>query len=128
MKTLAEIKETKEQMTNDLINDCGMFFAFSKEQFQESKTPLKEGEKYVSLGAGSYLPKGNIDKFLDGNKKVSIFYKNEIKKAKLQKQEIIYELNNHECYHTFDLTDVFLLFDGTYTKEEIINVFKNNRN
>ena len=56
MKNYPEIRQVAEVKRTELYTNCGLFFAFSNEQFTENKTPLKEGEKYVSIGAGGYLP------------------------------------------------------------------------
>ena len=51
MKTLIEIKKEYEEKRTEFFKDCGLFWAFSNKQFFENKTPLQEGEKYVSIGA-----------------------------------------------------------------------------
>lgn len=71
MKNLTNLKKEKDKRFNDLINECQMFFAFSDEQFAKNKTPLQEGEKYVALGAGAYMPKSNVDKWHNGSKKIN---------------------------------------------------------
>jgi len=123
MKSLKELKQQREQKHTELFHKVGLFWAFSNKQFQENKTPLKEGEKYVSIGAGGYLPKGNVDQFLKGMKDIKKWYNGEIKKNKSEEAEIIYELYNHECFYTNDISDVIEMFEGTYTKEQIIKVY-----
>jgi hypothetical protein len=59
-----------------------MFFAFSTEQFNESKTPIKEGEKYLSLGAGAYMPESSAKRWISGSKEINNWYKSEVKKLK----------------------------------------------
>ena len=59
-----------------------MFFAFSNQQFDENKTELKDGDKYLSLGAGCYLPKSNYQIYVEGIKKINSEYKKEISKSK----------------------------------------------
>lgn len=120
------IKKEKERMTSELFEKCGVFFAFSNEQFAKNKTPLKEGEKYVSIGAGGYMPKGNVDAFRKGMKEISQFGKNKVKENKLDETEILYELNNHECFYTGDYSDVVDMFKGTYTEEQIRDVYNKN--
>jgi hypothetical protein len=121
------IKKEKERMTDELLKKCGVFFAFSNEQFLANKTPLKEGEKYVSIGGGGYMPKGNIDAFSEGMKSISKLGKNKVKENNLAETEILYELNNHECFYTGDYSDVVDMFKGTYTEEQIRDVYNKHR-
>lgn len=121
-----QIKKQKEVMMNELFTSCKVFFAFSNEQFAENKTQLNEGEKYVSMGAGGYLPNSLVNQFSAGMKAIEQFGKDEVKKAKLEDVEILYELNNHECFYTNDCTDVFDLFEGKYTHDKILKVYRKN--
>ena len=123
MKTISELKNERENKNSELFDKVGLFFAFSNEQFQTNKTPLKEGEKYVSIGAGGYLPKGNVDAFLKGMEEIGKWYKGEVKSNKAEEKEIVYELHNHECFYTNDITDVVEMFAGTYTEEQITKIF-----
>ncbi len=122
-----DIKKEKERMTSELFEKCGVFFAFSNEQFNENKTSLKEGEKYVSIGGGGYMPKGNYDTFKEGMKSINQIGKNKVKENNLSETEILYELNNHECFYTGDYSDVFDMFKGTYTEEQIRDVYNKHR-
>jgi hypothetical protein len=121
------IKKEKEKMTTELFKECGVFFAFSDKQFEENKTPLKEGEKYVSIGGGGYLPKGKVDAFMKGMKAINSYGKQKVKKGNLQESEILYELQNHECFYTGDISDVVDLFEGTYTVKQIRDVYNKHR-
>jgi hypothetical protein len=123
MKSISELKEERQAKNSELFEKVGLFFAFSDEQFQKNKTPLKDGEKYVAIGAGGYLPKGNVDEFLKGMEEINDWYKGEIKSNKAENKEIVYELNNHECFYTNDLTSVYELFEGVYTKEQIKSAY-----
>ena len=122
-----EIKKEKEKMTTELFNKLGVFFAFSNEQFNQNKTPLKEGEKYVSIGAGGYIPKGNLDAFLEGMKSINQIGKNKVKENNLAETEILYELKNHESFYTGDYSDVVDMFKGTYTEKQIRDVYNKHR-
>ena len=122
-----DIKKEKEKMTDDLLKKCGVFFAFSNEQFNENKTPLKEGEKYVSIGGGGYMPKSNVDDFREGMKAIKQIGKKKVKENNLAETEILYELNNHECFYTGDYSDVVDMFEGTYTEKQIRDVYNKHR-
>jgi len=126
---LRELNQIQEQKHTDLFNKCGLFFAFSNEQFTENKTPLKEGEKYVSIGAGGYLPKGNVKMFKDGMKDIKKWYKDEIKagKAELRKAKIVYELSNYESYYTGDITDALQALGNDYTEAEVMAIYNEQR-
>ncbi len=126
MKSLGEIKLTKENQINDLIKSCLMFFAFSNEQFQENKTPLAEGEKYVSLGAGAYMPKSKLIVYQTGIKEIEKNYRKEIKESKQQDADILYELKNHETIYTGDIDEFLEIFGDRYTREEVKKVFNEN--
>jgi hypothetical protein len=102
---LQELKKQKEDKVTQLIKDVRMFFAFSTEQFQENKTQKEEGEKYVHIGAGAYMPKSQVNNWINGIKEIEKQYKTAVKGNKLRKQEIAYQLNNYECYYTGDISD-----------------------
>lgn len=123
MKTVNQIKDEKEQKVSELIKKCSMFFAFNNDQFNENKTPLQEGEKYVSFGAGAYLPKSQVDNFLNGSDNIDKWYKAEIKANKARKANIIYELSNHEAWYTMDIQDTLQALGEDYTEEEVKKVF-----
>ena len=117
---LQEIKATAEKKL-DLINkQAGLFWAFSQKQFDENKTPLQEGEKYISIGAGGYLPKSKLNFFIAETDKVIAWEKAEIKKNKLEYKHIAHELANHEVYYTGDLSAVDFL---PYPAEQIKAVY-----
>lgn len=123
MKKLNEIKEAKQKKIDELLKRCLVFFAFSNEQFAESKTPLKEGEKYVRMGMGGFIPSGMVKEFNAGWKEVEAWYKAEIKANKARKANIAYELSNHEAYLTGDIEDTLEALGEDYTHEEVAEVF-----
>jgi len=127
MKTITEIKAEKEAKFNEIIKSVGMFFAFSNQQFNENKTPLKEGEKYVSLGAGAYMPKGNVDLWVNESKAINKWYKEEVKANKARKANIVYELNNHEAFYTGELEETLEALGEDYTREEVREVYNAER-
>ena len=114
MKNLSNY--TEESQTN-LFNECGSFFAFGQNQFNEAK---KDGVTYVSMGAGLICPKKNVQKMINGldniNKSgIELDLKENGKKAIIHR-----ELANHECQISMDITDcVDKLGDYPITKEEI---------
>lgn len=127
MKSLGELRQEQENKISELNKKVGLFWAFSNKQFDENKTPLKEGEKYVSIGGGGYMPKGNVEEFLKGHKDIDKWYKAEVKNNKAEEKEIIYELYNHECFYTGDITTVVELFEGRYSEEKIRELYLKER-
>ena len=123
---LQDLKKAKEQRVSNLIDECSMFFAFSDEQFIANKTPLPDGEKYVALGAGAYMPKSKVQIYIDGMEKIELWYKQNLKVNALRKKEIAYQLNNYECYYTGDITDALNALGSDYTKEEVLKVYRAN--
>ena len=118
----AEIKQKYQEKLSELFKDCGVFFAFSNEQFEKNKTPLQEGEKYVSLGAGGYLPKSKLDAYINGMKGLNKWEKEEIKKEKKGIEEhILYELHNHECFYTCDIGDAMDVLP--YNRKRVLEVY-----
>lgn len=126
MKTIDELKKEKQDRYTALFAECGVFFAFSDKQFAENKTPLSEGEKYVAMRNGGYLPKSKVPTYLNSSKAIEKWYKDEVKNGKLAEQEILYELQNHECFYTQDIEDVLEILP--YTSDEIWAVFHKYKN
>lgn len=121
---LQEIKAEKERKVSDIIAECGMFFAFSNEQFDENKTPLKEGEKYARLGAGAFIPKSKLDQYLGSMEGLNKWYKDTVKSNKLRRENIIYELSNHEAWYSYDIEDTLNALGSDYTEAEVMEVFR----
>ena len=121
--TIQHLKQERQDRVNKLITACLVFFAFSNEQFEQNKTPLKEGEKYVSIGAGGYMPKGEVENFTNGMKDIDRWFKEQTKSIKLRKQNIAYELANHEAYYTGSIDDTVASLGEGYTREEVMAVY-----
>jgi len=126
MKKYQEIKQARQDATNKLFTDCQVFWAFSNEQFQEglAKTKLQPNEKLVSIGAGGYIPKGNLDALLAGMKTIKDNFRQATKDAKTRQEHILYELNNHEAFYTNSIEDTLDALGEDYTTEEVTTVYK----
>jgi hypothetical protein len=127
MKLISVLKQERQEKTSLVISECQMFFAFSNKQFEEGKPKLKEGDKYVHLGAGTYMPKSNVDKWIEKSKEIDKWYKSEVKKNKQEEQEILYELRNHEAFYTCDIEETFKSLEG-YTLEQVREVYNKYKN
>ncbi len=122
-----EIKDKKQADYNALFTNCGVFWAFSNKQFEENKTPLQEGEKYVSIGGGGYIPKHNVEALIAGAKEIDETFKAQIAENKAREQHILYELNNHEAYYTGTINSTLDALGDDYTAEEVQAVYKKFR-
>lgn len=125
---IEEIDEILYKRMGEIENECNVFFAFSKEQFKENKTPLKEGEKYVRLSRISFIPQGNIKMYKDKLKEWDELKEKLYKENTTPYQEIAYYLANHECFYSGDITLVVILLSGKYSYEEIYKVYKQEYN
>lgn len=121
--TITELKKQKEEKLSEIFKKNGVFFAFSNEQFAQNKTPLKEGEKYVSMGAGGYLPKGNASSYMEDFKNLQKWYKDEVRNNKLRIELIKYELDNHEAGYTGSIDETLDALGPEYTREEVRKVY-----
>lgn len=72
---IAEAKAKTPKKKQDIIEKHAGFFAFNNEQFREGVEKAKEsgmfedGEKFVHVMAGLYIPKKNVDSFLTDYRK-----------------------------------------------------------
>lgn len=102
-KTIKRYKELSDEHPDS--DKYGIFFAFSKEQYEEGKARMKElgfykdGQKIYSFGMGGYgTSKELIDAFFN-------FYaeRSKLMAKECDPQEVyIYEYNNHECMLSWD--------------------------
>jgi len=129
--TYQEIKDKKQKDYNDLFTNCGVFWAFSNEQFKEGyekvKPTMAKDEKLVAIGAGGYMPKHNVEALMAGTKAIDETFKKQIKDAKARETHILYELNNHEAYYTGTIDATLDALGEDYTAEEVQAVFKKFR-
>ena len=114
MKTL---NDYTEDATTKLFNDTGTFFAFNKEQVDNSK---KEGVEYIPLGMGDCCPKDNIDALIKGLKQIGIEGRKQDLLENGKKKIIHRELSNHEYGYTGDTTQTIEALRGYDISEEEI--------
>lgn len=133
--TYQEIKLKNEQNINAIMESQKVFWAFSNEQLEKGKQSINitDNKELTSIGMGGFLPKANADNLFILLEEENKRYKQELKEAKEAKEKAIaYELSNHECYYTGDISPVIELFAGLYTKDDIKQVFnklnKENQN
>lgn len=118
-KTIERYRELQDEHPDS--DKYGIFWAFSKEQYEEGKKKMKElgfyqeGQKIYSFGAGGYgTSKELIDKFFS-------FYADRRKMIakECDPQEVyLYEYNNHECMLSWDSDEpAYKIIVDTYGKE-----------
>lgn len=126
MKIINDLRKKQTEKTNKLFTDCLVFWAFSNEQFEQNKTKLEDGEKYVSMGAGGYIPKSKVETLQNGIKEINKWFKAATKDSKTRVANILYELNNHEAYYTGDINATLDALGSDYTHEEVLKVYRDN--
>jgi hypothetical protein len=117
-----ELKKQREDKMTELFNRCGVFFAFSDKQFEESKTPLSDGDEYIIICSGGYMPKSKTEEYIKGNEEIDQWFNSQtMQSAETIKKHIIYELYNHECFYTGNISDVLCFLP--YKKELILKIY-----
>lgn len=79
----------------------------------------------MSIGAGGYLPKGNLDLFMNGMEDLNKWEKAEIKKARQEGAEILHALYNYECFYQCSPQDAIDRLPQ-YSPEKIWKVYREN--
>lgn len=123
-----QIRDQRKAKVSELIKKCRMFFAFSDSQLKErmSDNPLDESDKYVSIGAGAYMPKSNVEKYTNGCEQIDKWYNGIIKENNMDDEVILYELANHEAFYTGEIEDTYYALGCNYTKKKILEVYNKN--
>lgn len=124
---ISELKKQEQDKISVLFNEIGLFWAFSDKQFHENKTPLREGEKYIRIDGGGFMPAGNWEAFKKGMKEIREWYDAAIKGDNLRRSHIVYELGNHEAWYTCDIESTLAALGPDYTAEEVWLVFNEER-
>ncbi len=129
--TSAELRTERRERHNKLIEESGVFFAFSEKQLEEGKLkyPLREGEKYVGIGMGGFIRQTQLAGFIEGLQTIEKWGKEEAKKIRASKVEsekaILYELQNYESFYTGSIAEAFeALSSEGYTRKEVSRVYR----
>lgn len=120
---LQDLKKVESDSISKATEDHRVFYAFSNEQFESSKTKLEEGEKYIQLHAGGFIPKFQLVSFIKKLDRIEKDFKNSILEHDLKERHIIYELQNHESFYTMDPSDAISALNNFYSEKEILEVF-----
>jgi len=129
MKTVNEFKKAEEELVSKILSDSKVFWAFNNEQFDKGKQkyPLAEGEKYISIGAGGYMPASSKETYLQGMKDLKKWKQNIMKAKKIRREHIAYELANHEAYYTGSIEDTLSALGPDYTEFEVYAVYRKEK-
>ena len=131
MRTYKEIKKEHSDTYSEIMDECGVFWAFSTEQLKAGikKIGITKENKMVSIGAGGYMPSKNLNKFFKLTKQADTKQKKELKTLRREekKKAILYELNNHECFYSCSIEPVVNLFKGIYAAKAILRVYNDNK-
>ena len=122
-----EIKAEREKRISAIFKKHNVFFAFSTEQFEKYKIKLEEGDKYVSMGMGGFLPKSKADSYLKDMTDDDQWFKDQVKANDQRRAHIAYELANHECYYTGDIDSAVSALGDDYTFDEVHEVYIQER-
>lgn len=104
-----------DKKVNLELSNTGIFYAFSKEQFNQNK-PIKDASDtdYLSIGYGAYIhkkDKSKLDKYFN---EIAPRLRQELVSKVSIEDFIYYELINHECYYTGDYTEILEVLKPFY--------------
>ena len=79
---------------------------------------------------GGYIHKSNLKKLDNFLKNIAPKLKKEFAEKVDREKYILYELDNHECFYTYDISTAFSVLKDFYndlTEEEVYSVLKKNQ-
>ena len=125
-ETIKRYEELNDRASKLPLNDWGIFFAFSRKQFDEGyqgliqKGLIKDGDKVFNFGQGAYGVREGFDRWMeeleDTDRKIV---------AECDPYEVyLYEYNNYECCIDYDgderaVAHVMRLFGLERTREAL---------
>lgn len=126
-KNFNEVKKEYDQKYHDEFNKTGVFWAFTNAQFDENKTHKDAPDsEYLSIGCGGYIHKSNKEKLDNFNNVIAPQLKKEFTNSIDINDLIDYELANHECYYTYDYSQVAYIISDYYnlSNEKAFDIVK----
>lgn len=127
--SIQALKAEHQNKVNKLLNDCGVFWAFNEQQYEEgkAKNPLAEGDKYVRIEGGGIVAASKVGQLVNGFKEIKKWFKEQTNNKKVREKNIEYELANHEAYYTNDISETLEHLGEGYTAEEVWSVFNKTK-
>lgn len=114
--------------SNQALNDTGIFYAFSTEQFNNNKTKKDASDtEYLSVMSGAYIHKSDKDKLDKYFNEILPQLKQDLINKIDIKDLIAYELSNYECYYTGDYTEILDIIKSFYKDKsdtELLDLIK----
>jgi len=113
-------KEYNNKVNKWVEEENKIFFAFSKEKYQEGlkKIGLQKGEILVHIGGGGYVKKGNEKECEDVFSAFEKVVKNHEQDYEFMVHAFEYELGNHEFIITGRVKDAIETLGLTYEEVE----------
>ena len=122
MTTVYEVKKEFEKRLTAISNKYGVFYAFSKEQFD--KKINRDLIPYSRLGHGGFIPKVNAKKYIEEENSLWSWKKDYLLNTIGKKELIQYELGNHEAQLGGIESTVDALEGYGITREEVQAEYK----
>lgn len=126
-KSHQEIDKEREVKYGRILDELGVFWAFSDEQFNEQKVA---GITYVSGAYGECIPKENVQTYLTRIKELVEETKKAFTESVNMEDYIRYELANHEAWYTGDISDAMsavLPYFPDATEVDMWRVYRANK-
>lgn len=124
--TIEQIHEEHQKKLSAMFEEFGVFFAFSKQQFEQSR---KAGIEYVSGFADMIIPKDNVKLVGQRLKLIHEEVTTLMREHIPMEKYILYELHNHEAFYTGEMDDVLELAKSYYpdcTLDDVYKVYRAN--
>lgn len=128
-------KDIKERDVNKLMEDVGVFFAFSNEQFEQGIKKLgytleslkANNVKITDIGYGGFILSERVNDYIAGMRRIGEAFDEAMRDEKARRDYIAYELNNHEAYYTRSIDSTLEALGDSFTREEVLAVFDGRR-
>jgi hypothetical protein len=120
-----ELTKLYDEKQTEVFNKAQIFWAFSQDALDECVAKNNNVE-HTGIGGCGFLPTANVHQFEDDMSELAEWFEETITLDQLEREEILYELANHECFYTGEYYDVFEMFKGKYSLELIKEVYQAN--
>lgn len=123
MDNIPYLLMARQSKHSEAMRSYGVFWAFSNQQFEENKTHLAEGDKYVSIGMGGYMPKSQVLGYQKALEEIATWFQTHVDALNLREAYILYELHNHEAFYVGEIEDTLAALGPNYTMQEVKDVY-----